>query len=179
MAGETTLRIRALEKEDSGVFMARVVFVTGEIQEQAFLLSVFEPVPDPHILFQLVSRTAEGCNVTLRCLASEKGPFNISWKRGDQLGALEEHSDWYRLSAEGTELHLSWQPDSSDSNVTCLLSNPADQKSASLDLLGICPSQGVSGCLSWVRVAMLAGLLVQLLAVASVNILERTGQRRD
>ncbi|KAL8184872.1 UNVERIFIED_CONTAM: hypothetical protein K2H54_031197 [Gekko kuhli] len=170
MAGETTLRIRALEKEDSGVFMARVVFATGEIQEQTFLLSVFGPVPDPHILFHMVSRTAEGCNLTLKCLASEKGGFNVSWKRGDQLGALEEHSDWYRLSAEGTELHLLWRPDSSDSTLTCLLSNPADQKNASFDLLSICPSEGHSWTI-WLL--LLAGLVLFLAATLVVTYLRK------
>ncbi|KAL8184871.1 UNVERIFIED_CONTAM: hypothetical protein K2H54_031193 [Gekko kuhli] len=144
MAGETTLQIRALEKDDSGMLMVCILFATREIQEQAFRLSVFEPVPGPQLHHQLVSRTAEGCNLTLQCLASEKGGFNVSWKRGDQLGALEEHSDWYRLSAEGMELHLSSRPDSSVSTDTCLLSNPADQKSASLDLLRICQNEGES-----------------------------------
>ncbi|KAL8184884.1 UNVERIFIED_CONTAM: hypothetical protein K2H54_031352 [Gekko kuhli] len=137
MAGEATLRIRALEEQDSGVLAARVLFATREMHEQTFRLSLFEPIPRPQLCHQLVSRTAEGCNLTLQCLASEKGGFNISWKGGDHLGDLEEHSDWYRLSAEGTELHLSWRPDPSDSTVTCLLSNPADQKNASLDLLSV------------------------------------------
>ncbi|KAL8184870.1 UNVERIFIED_CONTAM: hypothetical protein K2H54_031183 [Gekko kuhli] len=144
MADETTLWIRALEAEDNGVLRAQVLFATDEIHKQTFRLSVFEPVPDPQLRHQLVSKTAEGCNVTLQCLASEKGPFTISWKGGNQLSVLEEHSGWYRLSAEGTELHLSWWPNSSDSTLTCLLSNPVDQKSASFDLLSIC-SSGVAG----------------------------------
>ncbi|KAL8184883.1 UNVERIFIED_CONTAM: hypothetical protein K2H54_031338 [Gekko kuhli] len=143
MDDEATTWIRALEKEDSGVFMARVLLAPNEIHEQTFRLSVFEPVPDPQIRHQLVSKMAEVCNLTLWCLPPEKGPFDVSWKRGDRLSALEGGSHRYRLSAEGTELHLSWQPNSSDSTVTCLLSNPVDQKSASFDLRSACPSEAV------------------------------------
>uniref|UniRef100_A0ACB8G801 Uncharacterized protein n=1 Tax=Sphaerodactylus townsendi TaxID=933632 RepID=A0ACB8G801_9SAUR len=137
MADGTTLRIRALEKEDSCTLEAQVLFPSGEIFRHTFRLSVFEPVPDPEIRPHLVSRTAEVCNVTLQCLGSEKGGIEVSWKRGnssDQPGVPEEGSD--------TDLHVSWQPDSLDSTFTCLLSNPADQKSASLDLASICRSEG-------------------------------------
>ncbi|XP_015266145.1 PREDICTED: CD48 antigen-like [Gekko japonicus] len=163
MAGETTLRIRALEKADSGVWAARVVFAaTHEVHEQTFLLSVFDPVPDPQIHPQLTSRTAEGCNVTLQCLATEKGEFNVSWKRGNPFSDLEEGSGRYRLSAEGTELHLSWRPNSSDSTVTCLLSNPVDQRNASFDLLSVCPSERHP----WKMWLLLPAVLVLFLAAA-------------
>uniref|UniRef100_A0ACB8G878 Uncharacterized protein n=1 Tax=Sphaerodactylus townsendi TaxID=933632 RepID=A0ACB8G878_9SAUR len=46
------------------------------------------------------------------------------------------------------DLHVSWRPDSLDSTFTCLLSNPADQKSASLDLASICRSEGL-GIWQW------------------------------
>nr|XP_056709537.1 T-lymphocyte surface antigen Ly-9-like [Euleptes europaea] len=179
MANKTTLRIRALEKEDSGAWTARVLFATREVHKQTFLLSVFGIVPDPQTHHHLVSKTAEVCNMTLQCLVSEKGGINISWKRGTQLSFLEEGSDWYWLSAEGTDLHVSWQPNSSGSIFTCLLSNPVDQKNASFDLFSICHNDGASGCLSWVRLAMLAGLLVQILAVVSLNVLERAGKKQN
>uniref|UniRef100_A0ACB8G6P3 Uncharacterized protein n=1 Tax=Sphaerodactylus townsendi TaxID=933632 RepID=A0ACB8G6P3_9SAUR len=136
MADGTTLRIRALEKKDNSTLEVRVVFTSREVLRQTFHLSIFEPVPDPEIRPHLVSRTAEVCNVTLHCLASEKRGIEVSWKRGnssDQPGVPEEGSD--------TDLHVSWRPNSLDSTFTCLLSNPADQKSASLDLASICRSE--------------------------------------
>uniref|UniRef100_A0ACB8G6C4 Uncharacterized protein n=1 Tax=Sphaerodactylus townsendi TaxID=933632 RepID=A0ACB8G6C4_9SAUR len=139
MADGTTLRIRALEKEDSCTLDVRVVFASGEVLRKTFRLSVFEPVPDPEIQHHLVSRTGEVCNVTLHCLGSEKGGIDVSWKRrnsSDQPGVPEEGSD--------ADLHVSWQPDSLDFTFTCLLSNPAGQKSASLDLASICRSEGES-----------------------------------
>ncbi|XP_077202846.1 V-set and immunoglobulin domain-containing protein 10-like [Paroedura picta] len=139
-----------------------------------------EPLPDPRIRAQLVSKTTEGCNVTLQCLAPGPGSFNISWESGKfQLGALQEGSERHRLSAEGPDLRLSWRFPSSDATFTCLVSNPVDQKKASLDLASICQSEGACRCLSWVRVAMLVGLLGQILTVASLDILERTGREQN
>ncbi|XP_048365099.1 SLAM family member 9-like isoform X2 [Sphaerodactylus townsendi] len=160
-ASETTLRIKGLEKEDSGNYTAHVRFENAEVQPQAFLLKVTEPVPDPEIRPHLVSRTAEVCNVTLQCLGSEKGGIDVSWKRGnssDQPGVPEEGSD--------TDLHVSWQPDSLDSTFTCLLSNPADQKSSSFDLASICRSED-GGHLVYVWIP---GLVLLLILVAGVGI---------
>uniref|UniRef100_A0ACB8G6Q7 Uncharacterized protein n=1 Tax=Sphaerodactylus townsendi TaxID=933632 RepID=A0ACB8G6Q7_9SAUR len=166
LADGTTLRIRALEKEDSCTLKVRVVFASGEVLRQTFHLSVFEPVPDPEIRPHLISRTAEGCNVTLRCLASERGGIEVSWKKGNQLGVLEEGSDRYRLSANGMDLHVSWRPNSLDSTFTCLLSNPADQKSASLDLASICRSEdGGHPRNMWIL-----GLVVFLIPVAGLGV---------
>uniref|UniRef100_A0ACB8G6E0 Uncharacterized protein n=1 Tax=Sphaerodactylus townsendi TaxID=933632 RepID=A0ACB8G6E0_9SAUR len=111
--------------------------------ETSFLFST-EPVPEPQIFHRLVSRTAEVCNVTLKCLGSERGGIKVSWKRGNQPGVLEEVPGSDRLSANSTDLHVSWQPDSMDSTFTCLLSNSINQKSASLDLASICRSEGES-----------------------------------
>ncbi|XP_077175227.1 SLAM family member 9-like isoform X2 [Paroedura picta] len=174
MAEETTLRIRALEKEDSGVLRARVLLATSDIHEQVFGLSVFEPLPDPHIRALLASQTARGCNVTLQCLASEGGGLNISWKRGDPLRVLEEGSGWYQLSAEGTDLHLSWGPGSPDSSVTCLLSSPVEQKNASLDLLSICPDKGHPRT-TWFLLAVLL-LLIPAAGVGSYLWKNRSSQ---
>ncbi|XP_048365028.1 T-lymphocyte surface antigen Ly-9-like [Sphaerodactylus townsendi] len=138
MVDEATLRITELELGDGGDYMARVRLASAVVEEHSFTCRVYEPVPEPQILFRLVSRTAEMCNVTLRCLGSEKGGINISWKRGDQLSFLEGSSDWYQLSAGSTDLHVSWRHNSSDSTFTCLLSNPVDQKSASFHLASIC-----------------------------------------
>uniref|UniRef100_A0ACB8G862 Uncharacterized protein n=1 Tax=Sphaerodactylus townsendi TaxID=933632 RepID=A0ACB8G862_9SAUR len=160
-ASETTLQIKDLKKQDSGVYTAYLRFQNAEVQPQTFHLRVTEPVPDPEIRPHLVSRTAEVCNVTLHCLGSEKGGIEVSWKRGnssDQPGVLEEGSD--------ADLHVSWRPDSLDSTFTCLLSNPADQKSASLDLASICRSEDDSHlAYMWIP-----GLVAFLILVAGVGI---------
>ncbi|XP_063002064.1 SLAM family member 6-like [Elgaria multicarinata webbii] len=144
MAAENSLRIKGLEMEDSGVYKGYVTLHTGEIPEYMFNLTVYEPVPTPKILHYLNSSSSDGCNVTLRCEAPGKGEFNTSWKRGNLLRDLEESSDEFHLSNNGTSLALFWHLTLLEPNFTCLVSNPADHKSASVNLLGICPNRGES-----------------------------------
>lgn len=103
-----------------------------------------EPVPEPQIRHRVSSVTAERCNVTLQCLVPDQEGIDISWKRGDQRSVLEESSDWDRLSASSTPLHVSWEPDSSSFTFTCLVRNPVDQKNVSLELLNICQTESES-----------------------------------
>ncbi|XP_042296929.1 uncharacterized protein LOC121916175 [Sceloporus undulatus] len=143
LENETTLRIRNLEEEDSGTYWARVRFHPVKIQLHTFDLMVYNPVPEPWILlFQEASNSSSKCNVTLRCLVSEKGGLNVSWRIGDAIEPLEGGLDWHQLSSEGWSLHLSNLSNPMDSRVTCLVSNPADRKSASIDLTGTCSFQG-------------------------------------
>ncbi|XP_053133836.1 SLAM family member 9-like [Hemicordylus capensis] len=175
MADEAALRIRALEAGDSGVLTARVRLATALVHEHSFQLSVYEPVPTPQILPQLVVNTPDGCNATLQCQVPGTGQFNVFWKRGDSFEGL----DWHQLSNNGTALHLSWRPNSSALYFTCLVSNPVDQKNIAFDLLSICQSKGTTFCLSWVGIVILVGLVGQITTVASFSIVDRRDQRKN
>ncbi|KAM9114683.1 T-lymphocyte surface antigen Ly-9-like [Pangshura tecta] len=140
---ETSLRIRALELGDRGVYKARIKIVPATVEEQAFLLAVYEPVPAPEIKSHSLSSTAAGCNVTLQCQVSGREEVNVSWSSGNpprDPGDLER----YQVTPDGRTLRLSLQPDPPDSTFTCTASNPVDQKNVSLDLQSICPSRGTS-----------------------------------
>ncbi|XP_061462008.1 SLAM family member 9-like [Rhineura floridana] len=145
MANETTLRIKGLEVEDTGIYKVRVRFTTAVVQDHTFHLAVYEPVPTPQICHQEVSNSPGRCNVTLQCQVSGTGGFDVSWRTGNPLRALEDSFDWFHLSDNGRDLRLSWQPTPLDSSFTCLVSNPVDQKNVSFDLLSICQkeTQGV------------------------------------
>ncbi|XP_032647950.1 SLAM family member 6-like [Chelonoidis abingdonii] len=137
---ETSLRIKVLELGDHGVYEARIKIVPATVEEQAFLLAVYEPVPAPEIKSHSLSNTAAGCNVTLQCEVSVREEVNVSWRRGNppqDLGNLER----YQLTPDGRTLHLSLQPNPPDSTFTCTASNPGDQKSISLDLQSMCQSR--------------------------------------
>ncbi|XP_053133835.1 SLAM family member 5-like isoform X2 [Hemicordylus capensis] len=182
MVDETTLRIKNLEVEDSGVY---VVYMTVShppvVQRALFNLTVYEPVPEPQIFHQVDSKASDGCNVTLQCQVPGKRGFNVSWKRGDSLRDLEEDLDWYQVSSHGQNLNLFWRPNSSDSIFTCLVSNPVDQNNVSVNLLSICSNKGGDARLSWrsLRVPMIVvGLLGQIAAIALLNILERKDQNQ-
>uniref|UniRef100_A0A670K2P8 Immunoglobulin V-set domain-containing protein n=1 Tax=Podarcis muralis TaxID=64176 RepID=A0A670K2P8_PODMU len=67
MVNETTLKVKDLELDDSGIYNARIWFMKSQFQEQSFSLTVYEPVPTPQMLHQEISSNLEGCNVTLQC----------------------------------------------------------------------------------------------------------------
>ncbi|XP_053866719.1 signaling lymphocytic activation molecule-like [Malaclemys terrapin pileata] len=137
---ETSLRIKALELGDSGVYEARIRIVPATMEELAFLLAVYEPVPTPEIKSHLLSSTAAGCNVTLQCQVSGREEVNVSWSRGNPPRDLGDPKR-YQLSPDGRTFHLSLQPNLMNSTFTCTASNPMDQQSISLDLQSICQSR--------------------------------------
>ncbi|XP_061461917.1 SLAM family member 9-like isoform X2 [Rhineura floridana] len=173
MADETTLRIKGLELEDTGVMDVRVRFATSAILEHSFNLAVHEPVPMPQISHRLISYTADECNMTLQCQTLGKGGLRLSWKMGNPLRVLEGALGWHRLTDTGNELHLSWRPTTSNSTITCLVDNPVDLKNTSVDLFNVCQDADEYGCFSWVRTTMFVGLGLQITIIVLVNILER------
>nr|XP_028566861.1 SLAM family member 5-like [Podarcis muralis] len=141
MVDGTTLKISNLVVKDSGNYTAHVTFSTGVTESHTFNLTVYEPVREPQVTHKLISNTPDGCNVTLRCQASGTGDFRVSWKRGNPLRALDKSPDWHQLSDNGEDLHLFWHRNASDANITCLVSNPVDQKNISINLLSLCPAE--------------------------------------
>ncbi|XP_075763705.1 SLAM family member 8-like [Pelodiscus sinensis] len=159
MHNETSLRIKALELGDSGVYEARIKTKEGTLEDRAFLVTIYEPVPVPEIRSHSLSSTVAGCNVILECLVLGREGVNISWTRGNplrDLGDLER----YQLSPDGRSLNLSLPPNPPDSNFTCTASNPADQKSSSFVLPSICQSKDTdTDLLKWM-LPVCIGLIV-------------------
>ncbi|XP_077601781.1 uncharacterized protein LOC144216330 isoform X1 [Crocuta crocuta] len=134
----TTLRIDKLTLEDSGWYRARCSFSTGIENAQYFHLSVYEPVSSIQMLAEILSLTRDWCNVTLECHALEtSGAVNVSWEsKGlprelEQRGAPGPAPNPWTLALK---LPLS-QP---SPRVTCVVSNPVDQKTATRDLGEVC-----------------------------------------
>ncbi|CAI5798627.1 SLAM family member 8-like [Podarcis lilfordi] len=140
MVDETTLRIKDLELDDSGIYSARIWLTKTLFKEQRFSLTVYEPVPTPQIDHQLESKTPGGCNVTLRCLTPRREELKVSWETGGPHKALGKSVNQYQVSDIGQELRVSFWNSSFNSKFTCLVSNPVDRKRASFDLLNICQS---------------------------------------
>ncbi|XP_077172824.1 SLAM family member 5-like isoform X2 [Paroedura picta] len=134
-----TLRIKALEMNDSGVFGARVKILPALVEDQLFHLTVYEPVLTPRIQSQLISSTPKGCNVTLQCLSPGKGRVNVTWRKGNPIQDLSS-TDRYQVSPDGRTIQLFLQPTSLNTTYSCMASNPIEHKIVSFDLQRICQS---------------------------------------
>ncbi|XP_063002369.1 SLAM family member 5-like [Elgaria multicarinata webbii] len=155
-----TLRIKALELNDTGVFGARVKLLPAIVEDQIFHLAVYEPVLTPRIQSQLVSSTPKWCNVTLQCLSPGKGPVNVTWRKGNPIRDLGS-SDKYQVSPDGRTLRLSLLPTNLNTTYSCMASNPIEHKIVSFDLQRICQS-GVQASFSKTGYVVLTFILLVL-----------------
>nr|XP_012623112.1 SLAM family member 9-like isoform X2 [Microcebus murinus] len=132
------MKISNLILEDSGHYRAQARLTEGREVLQFFHLTVYDPVPHPHILALSPSIAAGWCNVTLECRApGATRDLNVTWEsRGlplelGQRGTPGPALDSWTLAES---LPLS-QPNAS---FTCVISNPMDQKSVTRDVGDIC-----------------------------------------
>ncbi|NXW24267.1 SLAF8 protein, partial [Circaetus pectoralis] len=140
MFNKTALKIRALERGDSGVYGARIKLQPALVEDQFFNLSIYESVPSPRTRSQLLASTLEWCNLTLQCQGAGKGAVNVTWKKDNIIRDLT--SDHHQLSPDGTTLRLALPPTAANVTYACTVSNPADQKVVLFDLQVICQSGG-------------------------------------
>ncbi|NWW77249.1 SLAF8 protein, partial [Climacteris rufus] len=151
MYNETALRIRDLQRGDSGVFGARIKMQPALVDDQSFNLSVYESVPSPRTRSQVLASTLEWCNLTLQCQGAGRGAVNVTWKRdslawGDPVAREGVPRDLgperHQLSPDGTTLRVAVPPAAANVTYACTVSNPADRKVAVFDLLSICRGGG-------------------------------------
>uniref|UniRef100_A0A8B9NPT9 Ig-like domain-containing protein n=1 Tax=Accipiter nisus TaxID=211598 RepID=A0A8B9NPT9_9AVES len=140
MFNKLALKIRALERGDSGVYGARIKLQPALVEDQFFNLSIYESVPSPRTRSQLLASTLEWCNLTLQCQGAGKGAVNVTWKKDNIIRDLT--SDRHQLSPDGTTLRLALPPTAANVTYACTVSNPADQKVVLFDLQAICQSGG-------------------------------------
>ncbi|XP_031949500.1 SLAM family member 8-like isoform X1 [Corvus hawaiiensis] len=144
MYNETALRIRDLQRGDSGVFGARIKMQPALVDDQSFNLSVYESVPSPRTRSQLLASTVEWCNLTLQCQGAGKGAVNVTWKRDSLTWGSpgELGTDRHQLSPDGTTLRVALPPTAANVTYACTVSNPADHKVALFDLQALCQGGG-------------------------------------
>ncbi|XP_009465986.1 PREDICTED: uncharacterized protein LOC104015017 [Nipponia nippon] len=156
---ETALKIRALEQGDSGVYGARIKLEPALVEDQSFSLSVYAPVPAPEIQHQLLSFTAQACNVTLRCWVLASNTTVAAWQLDSSLGTPCGH-----LSEDNQTLHLAVPASAFNSSYTCVARNPIEERSVSIHLDTLCRQQETHGRWRW-------HLCLVLLAVCAVALL--------
>ncbi|KAI4579512.1 hypothetical protein MJT46_000880 [Ovis ammon polii x Ovis aries] len=134
----TSLRIENLIPEDSGQYRARVSFTGGIEFNQVFHLTVYEPVPLPHILLESPSITPGWCNVTLECRApGNTEGLKVTWE-SEGLPRELEWSGTPGPAPSSWSLTVNLSLSQPNASLTCVVSNQMDQKTATLDLGEVC-----------------------------------------
>nr|XP_032608719.2 SLAM family member 5 [Taeniopygia guttata] len=155
----TALRLRQLQRGDSGVFAARIKLQPALVDDQAFNLTVYEAVPSPRTRSQLLASTLDWCNLTLQCQGSGRGAVNVTWRR-DSLAWAEPGPGRHQLSPDGTTLRVALPPAATNVTYACTVSNPADRKVALFHLHSLCQGAGGHSAFSTSGYVVLALILV-------------------
>ncbi|XP_032173979.1 uncharacterized protein LOC116576174 isoform X5 [Mustela erminea] len=135
---KTTLRMDNLTLEDSGLYRAQESYSRGRQYDQDFHLTVYEAVPRPQIWATVLSLTPGWCNITMECNTTEtRKSLTVTWENESLPRELEQRpapgpapNPW----TLAVNLPLS-RPSPS---LTCVVSNQADQRTATLDLGDVC-----------------------------------------
>uniref|UniRef100_A0A8D1CN11 Ig-like domain-containing protein n=1 Tax=Sus scrofa TaxID=9823 RepID=A0A8D1CN11_PIG len=134
----TSLKIENLTPEDSGLYRARVSFTGGVDFTQVFHLTVYEPVPIPQILVHSPSITQGWCNVTIECRISwGTEDLKVTWEGKGLPRQLEERVT-LGPAPNSWNLAVHLPQSQSYTNITCVVSNEVDQKTATFDLGKVC-----------------------------------------
>ncbi|XP_023581360.1 SLAM family member 8-like isoform X2 [Trichechus manatus latirostris] len=147
MPNMTTLMIENLNLGDSGEYQARVTLPEGREYIQTFRLIVYETIPLPQVLTKYLSTTHGWCNVTLECNVSARATENlkITWESKGLPKDLEQRETPRPDTNPWTlavSLPLSQPQSILSASITCVVSNPKDQKNATLDLGEVCVRVG-------------------------------------
>ncbi|XP_068271234.1 SLAM family member 5-like [Nyctibius grandis] len=159
MFNATALRIRALERGDSGVYGARIKLHPALVEDRSFNLSVYGPVPVPEIQHQQLSLGTQGCNVTLRCWVPAGSDAEAAWQLSSSLGTT-----WGQLCEDSRTLCLAVPASAFNTTYTCVARNPTQERSTSVRLDTLCQQQDTRGWRRWhvwpVLLAVSAGALL-------------------
>eukprot|EP00079_Xenopus_tropicalis_P038406 XP_017952177.1 PREDICTED: SLAM family member 5-like isoform X1 [Xenopus tropicalis] len=153
----TTLRISDLRMEDSGIYTAAITYTDQETKKLTFNLTVYEPVPTPHIWIEGKKQTTEWCNFTVRCsVKNNDSALRFTWIN-------KPNKTEYLAFSNGTVV-ASVESPTSDKEFHCLLENPVDQKNASIHVQTICSTpDGIC----WIKLY----IILPVLAILSATVI--------
>uniref|UniRef100_A0A663DPW7 Immunoglobulin V-set domain-containing protein n=1 Tax=Aquila chrysaetos chrysaetos TaxID=223781 RepID=A0A663DPW7_AQUCH len=125
MFNKTALKIRALERGDSGVYGARIKLQPALVEDPFFNLFISEPLPDPEIQSWLLSRSPMWCHLMLWCHIPS-----------GSRGGVRVHP------LCSSVLRVGVQPSSPNTTLTCRVWHDLEERSQSIDLASMCWSGG-------------------------------------
>ncbi|KAM9691477.1 uncharacterized protein ACBT57_026471 isoform 2-T2 [Dama dama] len=135
------LSIRNLIMEMSGLYTAKIKFNSGKSKEERFRLCLYDPIPHPQIQIRSSSNTSGWCNISLECeIPGNTGNLTVTWLSQ----GLPRHLEQRGIPPNSRNLSLSLPISHINSHLTCVVSNPAEEKNATLHLEDICPWRGGS-----------------------------------
>ncbi|XP_053463150.1 uncharacterized protein LOC128597111 isoform X5 [Nycticebus coucang] len=133
-----SLCIRNVSTEMSGLYTVTIKFYSGESKEESFRLCVYEPIPHPEILIHSSSNTLGWCNVSLECgTLGVTENLTVTWLSNNLFRELEQRGTLVP-DPNSRNLSLSLPLRQFNGHLTCVISNPVDQKNTTLDLDTIC-----------------------------------------
>ncbi|XP_072686166.1 CD48 antigen-like isoform X1 [Canis lupus baileyi] len=157
------LSIRNLSTEMSGWYTANVKFHTGKSQKEVFRLCVYEPIPHPQIVIHSPINPAGWCQVSLECeTPGSTENWTVTWLTEGLPRELEQ-SGALRPAPSSRNVNLSLPLSQVNGYLTCLVSNPVEEKNATLTLQSICLVRG-SPDHKWLWRGVLPTLLMMSLA---------------
>ncbi|XP_045837963.1 SLAM family member 9-like [Meles meles] len=176
----TTLRIDNLTLEDSGLYRARESYTRGRQYDQDFNLTVYEPGPLPRIRAMVLSLTPGECNITVECnTTGTRKDVTVSWESKGLPRELEQRPA--SGSAPNTwTLALNLPLSQPSPNLTCVVSNQVDQKTATLDLGDVCGHDAQGQTSAAHLPGILASVVVLLLILgAGMYLWKRRGKMKN
>ncbi|OCT69180.1 hypothetical protein XELAEV_18040490mg, partial [Xenopus laevis] len=118
----TSLRIRELKLEDSGIFTAHIL-VNGRKRDISYIIAVFESIPTPVIEVTFDENSTDVCH--LHCsVPSNSTKLSYSWVYRDNGTDI--------LYANGNTISISLRNMSLGAEFFCLVQNPAHRNIVSL-----------------------------------------------
>ncbi|XP_053463147.1 uncharacterized protein LOC128597111 isoform X2 [Nycticebus coucang] len=171
-----SLCIRNVSTEMSGLYTVTIKFYSGESKEESFRLCVYEPIPHPEILIHSSSNTLGWCNVSLECgTLGVTENLTVTWLSNNLFRELEQRGTLVP-DPNSRNLSLSLPLRQFNGHLTCVISNPVDQKNTTLDLDTICLWRGSPS--KWLLISILAFVLMMSLG-AGVWIWKRKKRKAE
>ncbi|XP_032701511.1 T-lymphocyte surface antigen Ly-9-like isoform X2 [Lontra canadensis] len=171
------LSIRNLTTDMSGSYTAKVKFHTGKSQKEVFKLCVYEPIPHPQIVIHSSSNQAGWCNVSLECgTPGATEIWTVTWLSEGLPRELEEREALGPVPSS-RNLSLSLPLSQLNGPLTCRVSNPVDEKNATLLLQNICLWTGSQSKWLW-RGVLFTVLMLSLVCGVCIWVRKKIQSRR-
>eukprot|EP00079_Xenopus_tropicalis_P017451 XP_004917392.1 PREDICTED: SLAM family member 9-like [Xenopus tropicalis] len=134
--GDTRVTIRNLSQADSGLYILSYTLPCKLKKHITYYnLTVYEPVPAPHIEKEVERNSACCCNFTLYCSVPTNS--SVEWYHWQKGNNETGHLHYMNGSSIQVSLH-SQSLRTLDEEFSCTVYNPANQKSTSIHIKDIC-----------------------------------------